>query len=394
MFDIIEQSNLRCVSILTKIKVSDYLEFVDKVYSDNGGIAGQRAPLKTKTAITIRSRMVSDISKGAVLPPVVIGIHTTKEEWEGFKGLRSNEELLELVGEPHLGRVSIIDGMQRTTAIIDAKNENESVLNESIRVEYWVSDSLNNLIYRMLVLNTGQVPWEVSRQLKTVYSPLLKLIEDKVGNDITIFNNDIEPRRRTKAGQYQGENLIQLLLSFSSRKYEVDLKDKVAEDFARLDLIESSSHEMFLGYFVETISMMTSLDKAFSNYIYQSVNGELPTRYKSGSEIFKSFPAQIGFCVALAIHVFDEPGFDIDWTSAVSKFESCKERLNELIRKLEDMTHEELGVFLDLDVLDELMNVKKSQVGRFERRFFTEAFSVLIEKTEKIQKMTPCWRKA
>ncbi len=392
MFDMIEQKELKCISILTKVKVGDYLSFVESIYNENGGIAGQRAPLKTKTALTIRSRMVSDIVKGAVLPPVVVGVHINSSEIGRFSDLKSHDDLMAAIGEPNLGRVSIIDGMQRTTAIIDAVEVRNDVSNEYLRVEYWVSSSLNNLIYRMLVLNTGQVPWDVSRQLKTIYSPLIQKIVDGLGDEIAVFNKDFELRRRTRAGQYQSENLIQLLLNFSSGKYEIDLKDKITEDFARLDLIESSSHEMFLEYFVSTIKLMTELDICFSKYVPNEDLGY--QRYNSGGAIFKSFPAQVGFCVAMSNYVFDEPGFQIDWADAETKFEAAKARVTELSIKLDAMTNDELGAFLELQVLDELMDTRKSQVGRVERRFFTEAFRVLISKTERLQDMNPCWRKA
>lgn len=394
MFDKIIQSDLNCISILTKINISEYLDFVEKIYQENGGIAGQRAPLKTKTAITIRNRMVADIAKGAVLPPVVIGLHINHDEWSAFFDLNDQTQLMNAVGEPHLGRVSIIDGMQRTTAIIDAAKTNPSVLSESIRVEFWISDSLNNLIYRMLVLNTGQVPWDMSRQLKTIYSPLLSLIEDKLSGVATVFNSDKESRRRTRAGQYQSENLIQLLLNFSSGKYEMDLKDKVAEDFARLDLIESSSHEMFLDYFIDTITIMTKLDDVFSTYIASEDKDNSSKRYFNGNSIFKSFPAQVGFCVAVSNYIFDEPGFTVDWDTAVELFEETKVKLEKFIDKLRGMDNDGLGEFLELDILDELMNVKKSQVGRVERRFFTEAFLVMLKNSERLDNMSPCWRKA
>lgn len=395
MFDKIEQEDSKCVSVMTKMKIRDYLDFVELVYKDNGGISGQRAPLKTKTAITIRKRMIDDIAKGAVLPPVVIGVHASSEEWESFKSVSSNEQLMELIGIPHLGRVSIIDGMQRTTAIFEAVEESDFVDKGCLRVEYWISDSLNNLIYRMLVLNTGQVPWDMSRQLKTIYNPLLTIIKSKLPTDVEIFDGDVEARRRTRAGQYQSENLIQLLLNFSSGKYEIDLKDRVAEDFARLDLIESASHQDFLDYFTETVAIMTKLDEAFSRVDFDvNEQDEQKPRYSSGSSIFKGFPSQVGFCVAVSIYLFDEPGFDINWSEAREKFNNLQNDINEFIKRLNSMDIDNLRIFLDLQILDELMSVKKSQVGRFERNFFTEAFSVLIRHSNRLQNMVPCWRKA
>lgn len=400
MFDKIKQEETRCLSVLTKLNVRTYLDFVDYVYRENGGIAGQRSPLKTKTAIKIRKRMITDIGQGAVLPPVVIGIHVNKEEWPKFLSANSNEELMTLIGDPHLGRVSIIDGMQRTTAIIDSAESYESVYEQDIRVEYWISDSLNNLIYRMLVLNTGQVPWDMSRQLRTIYSPLMSIILDRMDGmptSIEVFDADKEVRRRTRAGQYKAENLIQLLLNFSSGKYELELKDKIAEDFARLDLIEASSHEVFLDYFVEVVMIMTLLDEVFSSCeknTPEETHEESGSKFDTGASIFKSFPAQVGFCVAVSNFLFDDPGFDVDWEEANTKFSEFRKRMSVFIIRLIDMSREELTEFLELQILDELMSVKKSQVGRFERKFFTEAFSVLISKTEKLPNMAPCWRKA
>lgn len=38
--------------------------------------------------------------------------------------------------------------------------------------EFWLAKSVRALVYRMLVLNTGQVPWTLSRQLGVVFEPL------------------------------------------------------------------------------------------------------------------------------------------------------------------------------------------------------------------------------
>ncbi|HCD6195983.1 TPA: hypothetical protein NDT86_004241, partial [Klebsiella pneumoniae] len=66
---VLEDKRVDCLSIIHTTKLSQYLTFAEKAYAEKGGIYGQRAPLKTKTAQTIRERMVSDIIDGAVLPP-------------------------------------------------------------------------------------------------------------------------------------------------------------------------------------------------------------------------------------------------------------------------------------------------------------------------------------
>ncbi|MFD2176404.1 hypothetical protein [Veronia pacifica] len=389
------EKKLRCTSIITPMKISDYLDLIDDVYKDKGGLQGQRTPLKTKTALVIRDRMVKDIQNNAILPPVVIGILVEPIEIEKFNSIDNLDELLKIAKKDIPGRLSVIDGMQRTTAIAEAIELNPSVKNNELRVEFWVSDSLNSLIYRMLVLNTGQVPWEVSRQLNTVYNPLLKIISDKVSGNIDIFNQDEESRRRTRAGQYQSEKLIELLLLFSARKNHIELKSTISEDFARLDIIESSSHERFLDYFIKTIELLTSFDKTISRYESKGEVEQRLIRFKTGKDIFKSFPAMVGFCVAMSIYIFDQPGFDIDWDESELKFEVICKKLELFFERVEKMNNEQLEKLLDIENLDLLLSVKSSKVGQFERNFFTTSFLTLLEGIEKIENsLKPCWRRA
>src|SRR5271165_3493915 len=62
-----------CFSVQTTMTIKDYLQLVGSAHSARGALSGQRDTLKTTTAKRIRTRMVSDIRRGAVLPPVVIG---------------------------------------------------------------------------------------------------------------------------------------------------------------------------------------------------------------------------------------------------------------------------------------------------------------------------------
>ena len=75
--NILRDERVGCTSILINLQASEYLSLVDDVYSKRGGIEGQRAPLRTKTARSIRKRMVDDLERGAVIPPIVVGLHTS-----------------------------------------------------------------------------------------------------------------------------------------------------------------------------------------------------------------------------------------------------------------------------------------------------------------------------
>lgn len=66
MFHKLHDDRIICTSIMTAMPIKRYIELVSRVYENKGGLPNQRAPLKTKTAMTIRKRMVLDIHNGAV----------------------------------------------------------------------------------------------------------------------------------------------------------------------------------------------------------------------------------------------------------------------------------------------------------------------------------------
>jgi len=387
--NIIHDSRVDCYSVMTAMPVSQFLSMVTTAYENRGGIEGQRAPLKTKTGISIRTRLVEDLASGAVIPPVVIGILADSDLIGAIKNHAEDETLLTSLLQVDADSLSIIDGMQRTTALRDAVNKNAELNQTSMRVEFWVSRNLNSLIYRMLVLNTGQVPWEISRQLETVYSQLLKIIDGALGADAQIFTLT-DARRRSDAGQYQASTIIRLFLSFSSRKPEFDLKDKVAEDFSRMDAIEASSHEAFLGYFIRTLKMAAKLDRMFSRS--SPAQAKSTDRIGDGKELFQSFPALVGFFVAVAIRIFDEPGFDVDWAEADNKLASIETAIDSLISATTTFTALEIDEYLQLETLNQRLAQRAGQVGRFERDFFVRAFTFMIDKADRLNDLLPVWR--
>lgn len=392
MYDILEDKRVHCTSIMTVVTVGEYLELVDHVYAKKGGIEGQRAPLKTKTALTIRKRMVSDLQIGAVIPPIVVGVLVTAEERKQLSDIADEAALIGFVGTLDPDKISIIDGMQRTTALKEAEAANNDVRTRRVRVEFWITEFLNSLIYRMLVLNTGQVPWELARQLETVYGQFLRKITEELGaSTVSIFSKD-DQRRRVDAGQYHGSRIVELLLVFSSRKTEVEVRDRVAEDFARLDAIETSAHAQFIEYFIEMLRNLVLLDKAFSKI--ETDQTEPPSRFASGKEIFGSFPAMVGFAAAVAVFLFDEPGFEINWVTAADNIKKVQESTRIVTEKLHSLDVDQGREFMQLGLLQEQMAGRRGAVGRYERDFFKRAFTAMFKHAERLESLEPCWRAA
>lgn len=385
----LEDRNANCVSIMATIPLAAYLELVEEAYGDQGGLSGQRAPIRTKTGLKIRKRLVEDLTRGAVIPPIVVGAVTRPATINRLKKLETSSELVVALTREKID-LSIIDGMQRTTALIEASDE--AGIEPLVRVELWLARKVESLIYRMLVLNTGQVPWDLKRQLETLYKPIIAKISEEVKN-IQVIGLD-DNFRRSQAGEYRSTRIIELFLAYTSRSIAVDIRERVAEEFAKIDITEATSDEEFFPLFVETIKLMAKLDAQFDRVGRGHIVDE-GSKVKAGRDIFTSLPASIGFVVAAAERLLGEPGFDYDLASARKEIEKIKKNIGSLTKHMSGLTEAELAEFIDLDTLNQMLTAKSSRIGEYERNLYKRAFLLLMSKTPQLinqGSLSPCWK--
>lgn len=385
--DILLDGKLKCISILTKMTVSDYLGLVEKAYSNRGGISGQREALKQKTAISIRNRMIEDIKGGTILPPIVVGAVVSGDRYDEIaKGNVTDEDLK---NEIIIEELSIIDGMQRTTALLKAVSEKEDVKKREIRVEYWISDNSNSLLYRMLVLNTGQVPWNVRRQIEVIFSGIIKEIRDKVNNIEVITISDSS--RRSKGGQYQAGDLVELFLAFGARTWKINTKEKLTDEFTRHDFLQSSGEIDLVNLFCEVLENMVNLDILIDVKCKKSEE-ENTSKFKTGKDLFASQPARIGFISAAGEKIIGRPGDE----RSQEKIDECKrvffDTINNVSENLKAKSDEEVLDYIDFATLNQKMERKMSKVGDYERELFYEAFKVLVDENGEVNTLGICWR--
>ena len=278
--------------------------------------------------------------------------------------------------------------MQRTTALREASEKHPDILGKAVRIEFWIARSVHSLVYRMLVLNTGQVPWTLSRQLSVVYRSLISEISENVTNLSRVIEED-DSGRRVNAGEFKASILVELYLSFSSRKSKLDSKQAVSEQFAQLDFVENLSRHEFQEQFYSALTYMVKLDKEFDRYLPDEPG---VGRFKRGRNIFDSNPARIGFIVAFGQYVLGRAGTTRGIEEQEKRLNDISKKLEQMIKKISSISKEELGVFLNLDMLQQSLEVRSGKVGEFERTFFEKAFSVLIDLNSELDSMEPCWR--
>lgn len=394
--DMLLDAKLKCISVMTKMKAGEYLQLAESAYKNRGGISGQREALKQKTAISIRNRMVEDIKAGTILPPIVIGIVVSAEEYEWIKDHEITVQ--ELITKDNIEQLSIIDGMQRTTALIKAVYENENVRERDIRIEYWISDNSNSLLYRMLVLNTGQVPWNVRRQIEVIFSGIIKEIRERVNNIEVLAIEDSSRRRR--GGQYQAGDLIELFLAFGARTWKINTKEKLTDEFTRHDFLQSSGEIDVVYLFCDILKCMVDLDVLidFKYKNNEEINGQDENevkkigKFKSGKDLFASQPARIGFIAAAGEKIIGRPGDERSQEKIQRSKEIFISAINMVLEAINSRNDEELVEYVDFATLNQMIERRTAKVGDFERELFYEAFKVVIEEEGNMSTLGICWR--
>lgn len=357
IIDIQKDTNLNCYSVLTVVSINDFMDFIEPIHENKGNIREQREVLSTRSAKIIRNQMVEDLKEGGILPPIVIGsIHKSSIEENNFLNVVSLKK--------EENEIFILDGMQRIQALKDATNK--KIISHNLRVEFWFAHDESALLYRMLVLNSGQIPWSLEKQLEVVFKPVLNELKPYIRNHSEDVWND--------------SDIVEMFLAFTSRKVRINKKQQLAEYHAALDVMSLIRHksgkvvDRFSNIFVKMIEVNKLLI-------------EIDNRY-----IFDNQVARIGFIVACSEKIFGLLGNEEekDDFRVESNFEDVISKLGEIIRQINNKKDEnKLGYFLSLDLLKETLS---SLPKEKHRQAFLDGFKVLFSESE-INTLAVCWKR-
>lgn len=357
IIDIQEDTNLNCYSVLTVVSIRDFIGFIQPIHEQKGNLDDQREVLQTRSAKIIRNQMVEDLKYGAILPPIVLGIICYEDiDEHNFFNLIQNKQ-----------KISILDGMQRIQALKDAMLQKE--IAQNLRVEFWFAPDEDALLYRMLVLNSGQIPWGLDKQLEVVFKPILQNLKYR----IPYLENLIRQKL------YKQSEIVELFLAFTSRKVRIDKKQQLAEYHAALDIMslirEKSAHT--IGKFEEIFILMTEIDQLLEG---------IEDRY-----VFNNQTARVGFMVACAEKTFGLLGSNLekDYSQIESNFHDIRLKLHRLKSQIVCQSLEQNYNFLALDILKEnLRSIPKEK----HRQAFLDGFKIIFSEPE-INSFAVCWHK-
>lgn len=275
----------------------------------------------------------------------MVGIIVPKSEFDSLEH-KTTAEIQELTKSNWHGTVSVIDGMQRTTALLDAVADAPQVNQAILRVQFWLSPGTESLIYRMLVLNTGQVPWNLKRQLQVVFAPLIEEMRRHV-NFVRLITLE-EPGARTKGGEFSADSLMESYIAFGLRRTDIDTQETLADEFSRLDMADAISSHKYSAFSYPIVQSLVDLDRAFAVYVAEEGDAR---GFNSGRHLFDSQPARIGYVTACAVAVLGRIGMDRDAAESKRAVDDLTQNVAALVGRLNTLTTEGLADFLALDVL-------------------------------------------
>lgn len=370
-----------CVSILVSMSLNEYKQFVFSSFNTNGNIDGQRGIIKrSSVASKIRKRMNHDFINGALFPQVVIGILLDDSQFTMIKNINEadiEEDLKTILDKIDSSNVSIIDGMQRSGVYFSNIAGNET---RDIRVEFWSANQSTKLLYRMLVLNTGQVPWNTRRQVEVIFESLSKSIIEELYKLYPSLVGEIEilgvdDGKRRSQGKYNKSSLIEMYLGFNTRKVKVNVSDELADEFQRFDMMESIEKGSNFILFVKCLGYLCELDLSISKYITTD-NDVTNKQFKSGKDIFRSAPVCLGFMVACAEIIMGKVPVERTEEEKQVRMETLNERINTILMKIEQ--NDDIA-FLGLPSLNDVVEqLPTSKIGDEMRRLFKNAFTEML----------------
>lgn len=197
------------------------------------------------------NRLKADIIEGTLLPSITLAVKHEHVE-DIIKNLNDKSELVKKLSSEE-GIVDILDGLQRTYILSELKESGASFKEgQTLLLEYWLESDLQNIIYRMIVLNSGQKAMSMRHQIDLLFATTRKTIQERVPG-VELFTEK-EGKKRTTPNKYPLNNIAGAYYAFLKGTPEQD-SENIVNDQITNEISESSKEklnsdfEMFLSIF-------------------------------------------------------------------------------------------------------------------------------------------------
>lgn len=349
-----------------QISINEYFDFVGENYN--------KFQLQRKKEVHRGyKRLKDDLKNGALIPGITLAVEPSKASHIiPIIESRENAKIIDAIKKLN-DNIYILDGLQRSHKIKELLDSGVKFNpDQKLLLEIWIEPEISNLVYRLIVLNSGQKPMSMRHQIELLFTTMrITLMNEIEGLEILVEN---EEDKRTRALQFPFERLVTAYYSFLTKSPEVDKSSIVSQKLVEEKVMDGS--EEFLS---ESF-------KSFKDYLvkYCTLDKELFRIYEKGE--FKNFRNWLA-----------EPNTINSFFSSVGKLnESRPERIDVALEKLtktlknEKSGNDPLKLSEYKKIREEVADPKKYNVGYATRRLLSISFDEFI-RDEGERSLYECW---
>jgi hypothetical protein len=239
------------------------------------------------------SRLKEDFQKGALLPAITLAIEFSQVE--KYLSLIDNDDFNSI--ERLLANseeMYILDGLQRTHIIDDlSKAKVELKDKQKLLLEIWFEKQINHLIYRLIVLNSGQKPMSMRHQVELLFMTL----KNSLCNDIDGLELYVEKDGaiRSKSKKFAFDRIVNAYYSFLTKSPETDRDNLVVKKLNEDDVLSSTETELNENYisFKKYLVTYCEIDEEIFRIYNNSINLSSYKNWLSEENTMKAFFAAV-----------------------------------------------------------------------------------------------------
>lgn len=229
--------------VYAQVSIDDYLILVGENY-DKFKLQRRREQHKGY------DRLQSDIQKGALIPSITLALEPIKASSFIETVRTQNREAIKERLIDIKDSLYILDGLQRTHKIKQLQ-ETGTVFNrdQKLLLEIWFEPVIEHLIYRLIVLNSGQKPMSMRHQIELLFATMRVSLSSQIDGLELLVENEEQNRKRAK--QFPFERLVTSYKCYLTGSPEVDKDSLVAEKMLEEKILSESEEflsETFISF--------------------------------------------------------------------------------------------------------------------------------------------------
>ncbi len=378
VFDLKEDKKVRAKCLLIDISIGNYTELIEDNIEE---LDIQRGKILSRISRKrdVYKRLTKDLKEGAIMPPVSLIISAKSEVKNAIKELTEIKEIEKRINNKiRKGDIFILDGIQRTYCLLNAQNdlsnpeEREAFLNTRIRAELWYHMTYTAILYKMLVLNTGQVKMSMKHQIEILNIHLKeKIYEVALGKRVTInFSTYKVPQPTSEIYNYKLSDIVEAFTSFIIGDPNVDKVNEVVKELERMKFVEKHADPEILSK-EEEIQEFTEILIEFDKVLWDKYQYPEKIEDEEGNEKILPWTSRKDIMTSPAVLSGIFASFGKTFDRDKNKYRARKEKLFQILENLEEVDPLKLKIMSGI-----LQDEKKrsTKFGETTRNFFFRAF--------------------